>query len=422
MDSFEYPITRGLCGAARRSPTRSCAPSLPATTGCASSSPIPTAVELGEGSMDLLVPEVGTRLPARDGAGRGGNAPVGRGDRDRGRRRRRSFRDPDSPKLKILPPVAGDPDRPAAARGGRLAADREGRVLPRGAPPRHADEAALLRRDRSRRRARAARPCARSATTRSGARHRRGRVRDQSGQGPRSRCALLPRHRSRGRASCASRWSCSPSAAASPSRLELFSTPRRSPPGRSRPTRRRFRSSNTSRARVLRATAMSADGQEANDIRMLKGPQTTVESVRVDVVQLHVSALDKSGRFVKGLAKEDFSIREDGKPEEMTGFELAENLPLTIGLVVDGSGSMEKSLPFVHEASVGALQEPDPVEGSGLRHRVPRPRQVPAGADERLRRRSSARRRTRAPRGRRRSTTPSSSASTSSGRCRGARR
>ena len=102
---------------------------------------------------------------------------------------------------------------------------------------------------------------------------------------------------------------------------------------------------------LLRATAVTADGQEANDIRMLKGPQTTVESVRVDVVQLHVSALDKEGRFVRGLSQNDFSIKEDGKPEEMSGFELAENLPLTVGLVVDGSGSMEKSLPFVHEAS-----------------------------------------------------------------------
>jgi len=107
---------------------------------------------------------------------------------------------------------------------------------------------------------------------------------------------------------------------------------------------------------VLRATAIGADDQEANDIRMLKGPQTTVESVRVDVVQLHVSALDKNGHFVKGLVQSDFAIREDGKPEEMTGFEVAENLPLTIGLVIDGSGSMEKSLPYVHDASVALFK------------------------------------------------------------------
>ncbi|HEU5248617.1 MAG TPA: VWA domain-containing protein [Thermoanaerobaculia bacterium] len=106
-----------------------------------------------------------------------------------------------------------------------------------------------------------------------------------------------------------------------------------------------------SRGNFLRATAVSEDGKEANDIRMLKGPSTTVESVRVDVVQLHVSALDRSGHFVKGLARDDFSVQEDGRQQTISGFEVADKLPLTIGLVVDGSGSMEKGLSFVHEAS-----------------------------------------------------------------------
>jgi Ca-activated chloride channel homolog len=105
------------------------------------------------------------------------------------------------------------------------------------------------------------------------------------------------------------------------------------------------------KADYLRATAIGEDGKEANDIHFLKGPNTTVEAVRVDVVQLHVSALDKDKRFVKGLAESDFKIQEDGHPQTITGFEVAEKLPITIGLVVDGSGSMEKSMPFVHDAS-----------------------------------------------------------------------
>jgi VWFA-related protein len=111
------------------------------------------------------------------------------------------------------------------------------------------------------------------------------------------------------------------------------------------------------RGSFLRATATSEDGREANDIKMLRGPTTSVESVRVDVVQLHVSALDKSSHFVKGLAREDFSIQEDGRPQKMTGFEVAENLPLTIGLVVDGSGSMEKAISFVHDASANLFRD-----------------------------------------------------------------
>ena len=72
-------------------------------------------------------------------------------------------------------------------------------------------------------------------------------------------------------------------------------------------------------------------------------------------MQLHVSALDKENQFVKGLGESDFKVQEDGRPQTITGFEVAEKLPLTIGLVVDGSGSMEKSMPFVHDASVRAL-------------------------------------------------------------------
>jgi Ca-activated chloride channel family protein len=118
-----------------------------------------------------------------------------------------------------------------------------------------------------------------------------------------------------------------------------------------------------SKADYLRATAIAEDGKEANDIRFLKGANTTIESVRVDVVQLHISAMDKDNHFVKGLAEGDFSIQEDGRPQKVTGFEVAEKLPLTIGLVVDGSGSMEKSMPFVHDASAelfrGLIREKD---------------------------------------------------------------
>ncbi len=117
------------------------------------------------------------------------------------------------------------------------------------------------------------------------------------------------------------------------------------------------------KSEFLRATAIAEDGKEANDIRFLKGPNTTIESVRVDVVQLHISALDKDNHFVKGLAEPDFAVQEDGRAQKVTGFEVAEKLPLTIGLVVDGSGSMEKSMPFVHDASAelfrGMIREKD---------------------------------------------------------------
>jgi VWFA-related protein len=104
------------------------------------------------------------------------------------------------------------------------------------------------------------------------------------------------------------------------------------------------------KASYLRATAVTGEGLEANDLRFLKGGGSTFENVKVDVVQLHVSALDKEGRFVPGLNQADFTVSEDGKPQKLLSFEVAKNLPLNIGLVIDASGSMRTSMNFVHEA------------------------------------------------------------------------
>jgi VWFA-related protein len=112
-----------------------------------------------------------------------------------------------------------------------------------------------------------------------------------------------------------------------------------------------------SRASYLRATAVTPEGQEANDIRFLRGQGTAMENVKVDVVQLHVSALDREGRFVKGLEEPDFSVKEDGRPEKLLSFEIAQNLPLNVGLVIDASGSMRKAMDFVHEAGSSLFRD-----------------------------------------------------------------
>ncbi len=104
------------------------------------------------------------------------------------------------------------------------------------------------------------------------------------------------------------------------------------------------------KASFLRATAVTPEGQEANDLRFLRGQGAAMENVKVDVVQLHVSALDHGGHFVSGLNEGDFSIAEDKKPQKLLSFEVAKNLPLNIGLVIDGSGSMRKTMDFVHTA------------------------------------------------------------------------
>lgn len=65
------------------------------------------------------------------------------------------------------------------------------------------------------------------------------------------------------------------------------------------------------------------------------------EVLRVDVnlVNLLFSVRDKKGALVPGLTKDDFTIFEEGKQQTIKEFVRETNLPLTLGLLVDVSGS-----------------------------------------------------------------------------------
>lgn len=57
------------------------------------------------------------------------------------------------------------------------------------------------------------------------------------------------------------------------------------------------------------------------------------------LVNVTVTVTDDNGRFVPGLRKEDFLVYEDGKPVAVTHFD-NERVPVSLGLVMDTSGSM----------------------------------------------------------------------------------
>jgi VWFA-related protein len=63
-------------------------------------------------------------------------------------------------------------------------------------------------------------------------------------------------------------------------------------------------------------------------------------SVDVEVVNVSVTVRDKKGTFIKDLTKEDFALKEDGRKQTISNFSQEDNLPLTIGLIVDASPSM----------------------------------------------------------------------------------
>ena len=59
----------------------------------------------------------------------------------------------------------------------------------------------------------------------------------------------------------------------------------------------------------------------------------------VELVSVAATVTDATGRFVPGLRREDFTVYEDGKPQDVSLFE-AERVPVSLGIALDTSGSM----------------------------------------------------------------------------------
>ncbi len=59
----------------------------------------------------------------------------------------------------------------------------------------------------------------------------------------------------------------------------------------------------------------------------------------VELINVTATVTDRSGRFYSNLRQEDFIVYEDNKPVEVTHFS-AERTPVSLGIVVDTSGSM----------------------------------------------------------------------------------
>src|SRR6267378_1963203 len=59
------------------------------------------------------------------------------------------------------------------------------------------------------------------------------------------------------------------------------------------------------------------------------------------IVVCHTTVIDKTGHLVTTLSKEAFTVLEDGKPQEIKVFR-REDIPVSLGLVIDNSGSMRE--------------------------------------------------------------------------------
>jgi VWFA-related protein len=82
-------------------------------------------------------------------------------------------------------------------------------------------------------------------------------------------------------------------------------------------------------------------------------------SVDFDLVVLQASVRDRNGRFVSDLREQDFEVDEDGRRQTIRLFR-HEDVPVTVGLVIDHSGSMRPKLGEVVVAARTFVRSSNP--------------------------------------------------------------
>ena len=84
-------------------------------------------------------------------------------------------------------------------------------------------------------------------------------------------------------------------------------------------------------------------------------PTTTLQ-VNVEVVQLFFNVKDKHGALIPHLNKENFDLFEDGQAQTIKYFKAESDLPLTLGILIDSSGSQMRVLDMEKEVGASFLE------------------------------------------------------------------
>jgi VWFA-related protein len=109
---------------------------------------------------------------------------------------------------------------------------------------------------------------------------------------------------------------------------------------------------------VDRDPVRSPDGESAAPPILRKQGEGYVLHTDVEEVVLNCSVLDGT-RLVSGLKKENFQVFEDGVQQTLISFQHTD-LPVSIALVVDNSGSMARKRPSVNKSALDLIEASNP--------------------------------------------------------------
>jgi VWFA-related protein len=87
-----------------------------------------------------------------------------------------------------------------------------------------------------------------------------------------------------------------------------------------------------------------------------QGPVATFKA-NTSIVQLFFNVKDKHGALIPNLTKDDFEIAEDSKPQTIKYFTAESNLPLTLGIMIDASGSQRNVIDMEKEVGGAFLKQ-----------------------------------------------------------------
>jgi VWFA-related protein len=100
-----------------------------------------------------------------------------------------------------------------------------------------------------------------------------------------------------------------------------------------------------------------SDSQNQDNQSEERDRSVSTLKVNVNVVQLFFNVKDKKGGLIPSLTKSDFQLLEDGKPETIKYFAAESDLPLTLGILIDSSGSQQRVLGMEQEVGANFLAE-----------------------------------------------------------------
>ncbi len=103
-----------------------------------------------------------------------------------------------------------------------------------------------------------------------------------------------------------------------------------------------------------------ASGQQSGQQDVERGDNGTFTfKKKVEEVVLHATVTDQRQHLVSGLRQDDFAVFEDGKPMVITSFH-QEDIPVSIGIVIDNSGSMRTKRQQVNQAALNLVRASNP--------------------------------------------------------------